>query len=242
MKPRLLYVVPVFAAGAVTMLASLLLLQIVWRPWSSANTSARTDLNLREVIPADYSRTPLAWIGMPTPEASASTMPMAMSHGATSPEAGKALFFAKGCAACHGADARGGAVGPAIAGKDVAAIVKQVRTPRQRMPAFPSSAIPDGDLQQIAAYVNGLAVAASAEGHDLYFSKGCVACHGADARGSSNAPSIAGITADRIVAQVHSPQGRMPVFQKAALTRAELEQIATYLSSLPRVAQAQGGR
>jgi ubiquinol-cytochrome c reductase cytochrome c subunit len=243
MSPRFRYLIPALIALAVTSLALVLTLQIVWRPWSSANTSARTDLNLRPVIPPDYNRTPLAWVGLSP--AAASTSQTATSTAALNgsiPAAGRALYFAKGCAACHGADAQGGAVGPSVTGAEAGAILKQVRTPRGRMPAFPPAALSDHELDQIAVYLSSLPKTAIAAGHALYFAKGCAACHGADARGSAVGPPVAGIEASTVVEQVHAPRAQMPTFSKGALSRHELEQIATYLSSLPRLARSQGGR
>ena len=237
MTQRLRYLVPAVAALAVTGLATLLLLQVVWRPWSGPNTSAQTDLNLRTVIPLDYSRTPLAWVGFSPAPASALPTTAAASTGT-----GRALNFAKGCAACHGPDAQGGAVGPAVTGTDVSSVLKQVRTPRERMPAFPPSALSDRELDQIATYLSRMPKAAVAAGHALYLEKGCSACHGADARGSAVGPPVAGIEASAIVEQVHTPREQMPIFSKGALSRHELEQIATYLSGLARVARSQSGR
>ncbi len=242
MTQRLRYLVPAVAALVVTGLATLLLLQVVWRPWSGADTSARTDLNLRTVIPPDYSRTPLAWVGLSPASASALPTAAAAALSTASPSTGRALYFAKGCAACHGPDAQGGAVGPAVTGTDVISVLKQVRTPRERMPAFPPSALSDRELDQIATYLSRMPKAAVAAGHALYLEKGCSACHGADARGSAVGPPVAGIEASAIVEQVHTPREQMPVFSKDALSRHELEQIATYLSSLARVARSQNRR
>jgi len=242
MSQRLRYLIPAVAALAVTSLAMLLLLQVVWRPWSGANASARTDLNLRAVIPPDYNRTALAWVGLSPATVAASPAAEAATGAPASPTAGRALYFAKGCAACHGADARGGAVGPSVAGTEVAAIVKQVRTPQERMPAFPPAALPDRELDQIAVYLSNMPKATVAAGRALYFDKGCAACHGADARGSSVGPPVAGIEVNAVVEQVHTPRAQMPVFSKGALSRHELEQIAAYLSSLARVARSQSGR
>lgn len=66
---------------------------------------------------------------------------------------GHELFEAKGCATCHGEDAQGSDLGPAIGGHAVDVVIKQVRTPRDRMPAFGPDKISDEELNAIAAYV-----------------------------------------------------------------------------------------
>ena len=66
---------------------------------------------------------------------------------------GEELFESRGCAACHGKDAQGTHLAPAIGGHSVEAVMAQVRTPRGQMPAFSPEKISDEELNFIAAYV-----------------------------------------------------------------------------------------
>jgi hydroxylamine dehydrogenase len=71
---------------------------------------------------------------------------------------GERLFIAKGCLGCHGASGRGG-VGPELArtALDIDAFIGQVRTPRQRMPAFPPGAVSDEELRAIHGFLQTVA-------------------------------------------------------------------------------------
>jgi hydroxylamine dehydrogenase len=73
-------------------------------------------------------------------------------HGQSA--SGERLFIAKGCLGCHGASGRGG-VGPQLAGTalDFQAFLTQLRTPRQRMPAFPAEVVSDADADAIFEYL-----------------------------------------------------------------------------------------
>jgi len=68
---------------------------------------------------------------------------------------GRQAYESKGCGACHGARAEGG-VGPALAGFGEAEILRQVRTPRGSMPAFPLDRLSDEEVKAIAAYIDTL--------------------------------------------------------------------------------------
>ena len=74
---------------------------------------------------------------------------------------GQALFVVKGCAACHGQNAEGSQIAPALPGHSEIMVKRQVRNPRLRMPAFSESQITDEELNTIASYIAGL----SSEGH-----------------------------------------------------------------------------
>jgi hydroxylamine dehydrogenase len=73
-------------------------------------------------------------------------------HGQS--DSGERRFIAKGCLGCHGASGRGG-VGPQLAGTalDFQAFLTQLRTPRQRMPAFPADVVSDADARAIFEYL-----------------------------------------------------------------------------------------
>ena len=63
--------------------------------------------------------------------------------GQTQPTSeGPALFIAKGCAACHGQNAEGSQIAPALPGHPEEMVKRQVRNPRCQMPAFSESQNP----------------------------------------------------------------------------------------------------
>ena len=74
---------------------------------------------------------------------------------------GRDLFIANGCSGCHGQDAEGTSIAPALAGHTEQMVKRQVRTPRFRMPAFSEQQISDRELQTIAHFIAGL----EGEGH-----------------------------------------------------------------------------
>jgi mono/diheme cytochrome c family protein len=71
-------------------------------------------------------------------------------------EAGRELFLANGCFACHGQNAEGTDIGPALAGHSEAAVRRQVRAPLGIMPVYPPDKISDAELDLIAAYITSL--------------------------------------------------------------------------------------
>ncbi|HEY3236462.1 MAG TPA: c-type cytochrome, partial [Polyangiaceae bacterium] len=70
---------------------------------------------------------------------------------------GEQLFIMKGCIGCHGVGAHGGA-GPDLAATPLSLqeFTQQVRSPRRRMPAFPTTSVTDAELQRIHAYLKAL--------------------------------------------------------------------------------------
>ena len=76
-------------------------------------------------------------------------------------EAGQDLYIAKGCSGCHGQDAQGTSIAPALAGHTEQMVKRQVRTPRFRMPAFGEQQVSDDELEAIARFIAGL----EGEGH-----------------------------------------------------------------------------
>src|SRR5271168_3678777 len=104
-------------------------------------------------------------------------------------ETGKKVFATR-CASCHGADGGGGEFGPDIADvrglghgdMQVADIIKNGLADY----GMPSFALPQPDIDAIAAFVNGLRAPAfehppagnAAAGESFFFGKGnCASCH-----------------------------------------------------------------
>lgn len=71
-------------------------------------------------------------------------------------EAGEQLFRTAGCAVCHGQDALGTGAGPALPGHTEDQVLRQVRSPVGRMPAFSASQVSDEELDLIADYIISL--------------------------------------------------------------------------------------
>ena len=88
----------------------------------------------------------------------------------------------------------------------------------------------------LAVVLAALPAAAQASTHmagmTIYQKAGCVACHGADARGGPIAPPLAGHSAEQVKRSVRNPQGIMPRFGDDKLTEKELGALAAYIASL----------
>jgi mono/diheme cytochrome c family protein len=69
---------------------------------------------------------------------------------------GRAAYLAADCAACHGENAEGTAVGPSLAGHTSKQVHQQVRSPLAQMPAYSEEQLADDDLDSIADYIAGL--------------------------------------------------------------------------------------
>lgn len=132
--------------GAGVLTLALSLLTIVAR-------SPYTHSNLNLGFDAGYTRTQQMTVGEPVPVAGN----MLAVPRATDPVAlGKQLFVSNGCAGCHGIDAHGSIIGPAIAG--VTAEKLRVKTnvgPKGMLPYAPG-ALSDQDLAAIAAYLQAM--------------------------------------------------------------------------------------
>ena len=74
---------------------------------------------------------------------------------------GRDLFISKGCGGCHGQDAEGTTIAPALAGHTGQMVRRQVRTPRFKMPAFSATQVSDDELDTIVRYIATL----EGEGH-----------------------------------------------------------------------------
>ena len=90
---------------------------------------------------------------------SATTLPAALPVPTSAIEnlpVGQRLFVTKGCAACHGQDAEGSAIAPALGGHSGNQVRRQVRAPLGLMPVFPPDKISNGELVEIAAFIESL--------------------------------------------------------------------------------------
>jgi ubiquinol-cytochrome c reductase cytochrome c subunit len=166
--------------------------------------------------------------------------------------AGQRLYL-QDCATCHGADLRGGRNAPTLIGVGAAGADFWVGT--GRMPA----AVPwlqvahrglqpylsPSDESAIVAYVAAASPGPpiplvmtggdAARGHVL-FQENCQHCHGVDAAGASIggtnwAPSLANATVTQVAEAIRIGPGQMPQFSEHQIDQADLDDIATYLST-----------
>jgi mono/diheme cytochrome c family protein len=167
--------------------------------------------------------------------------------------AGKAAWDAKPCKSCHGANAEG-KFARSLANYEKTAddIIKQVRTPRNQMPAFKDTQISDQQLKDIFDYLKSLPTVqftfvpyAPKPGEDpgktLFNQKRCVACHG------ENAESIVArlkgqnrvtISEAEVMKQVRTPAQNMPTFRAEFVTDADISTIAKFLKATVEAANA----
>jgi len=174
------------------------------------------------------------------------------------PLTGSALY-ATNCAVCHGAAALGTQVGPAIAGEEPGGIITTVRFGDGPMPAF-GTVLDDEEIESIAAYVSSLprgrdghedgrevtvpappdtgpgsstttTTTVPARSGAEIFAGFCAACHGADARGTGTAPSVAGEKAEKVRTVVVEGDGAMPSFA-TVLDSVEIDRVASWLAGL----------
>ncbi len=81
-------------------------------------------------------------------------------------EEGKVLFTEKGCVACHGPEAQGTEIGPALPGHTAEQVRRQVRDPLSQMPPFTEEQISDAELDNIVAFITSLAPSEAMHMHE----------------------------------------------------------------------------
>jgi ubiquinol-cytochrome c reductase cytochrome c subunit len=179
----------------------------------------------------------------------------ALAHGSpssVSAGAGRQLYT-ENCAACHGADLRGGPNAPTLIGVGAAYVDFMVST--GRMPAaVPWMQVAHRGLQpylspvdeeSLVAYVASVSPGPpiplvvtngdEARGHVL-FQQNCEHCHGVNGTGGSIddrawAPSLSRATVMQVAEAIRVGPGEMPQFSERQIDQADLDDIATYLSS-----------
>jgi mono/diheme cytochrome c family protein len=123
-------------------------------------------------------------------------------------------LYATYCATCHGADARGVDGHPDVrCARSIADAVRTGRTgPSGTMPAI---ALSDAEIALVQTFLDGLCPAGG-DGGSLWAGN-CGGCHGADAGGTVDAPSVR--CATRVADAVTVGRGaRMPAFPALAAT------------------------
>ena len=97
---------------------------------------------------------------IPTPEPT-STPASAPSSTPASEVHGTQLFSEKGCAACHGQNAEGSDIAPALPGHTAEQVRRQVRNPIGTMPRFGPEQITDEELEELVEFITEL----TSDGH-----------------------------------------------------------------------------
>ncbi len=138
------FTVPTLYALAVVFLSVLLLTIGARSPYTHAN--------LLPYYSQQYTRTEQAVVG-PARTFRGARESVRPADGR---ELGKVLFVARGCAGCHGIDARSGVVGPPIVGADVNMLKEKAYRGPGGMPAYSAETLTDRDLAFIASYLQSL--------------------------------------------------------------------------------------
>jgi mono/diheme cytochrome c family protein len=137
----------------VVALASMLIGVIVLR-------SPYTHANLWETVPPGYTRTSLTLVGQEVGDVELTgDHERVQEVSGFAVEQGRAVYLTRSCAICHGLDARGGPVGPSLAGSSLETVKRMVREGRGGMPTYTDAHLGDADLAALAAYLRGLEVA-----------------------------------------------------------------------------------
>jgi PQQ-dependent dehydrogenase (methanol/ethanol family) len=129
--------------------------------------------------------------------------------------AGKRSFEAH-CAACHGADGRGGERGPGIVATSSARRRSSEELSELIRKGVPAGGMPGFDLpveenRALVAFIRSLSAPAienpsagnAATGESFFFGKGnCSACHTVNGRGGIRGPNLTGLGAKRMISEI----------------------------------------
>jgi cytochrome c553 len=183
------------------------------------------------------------------------------SAAQASPLDGKALYGAKGCATCHGADGRKAiAATPHLAGQNAGYMIRQMNEiadgTRNAPAAKPMRPVIDKvnaeERKAIAAWLATQPPAEAAppgdaarreQGAILFDEQGCIGCHGdAGTKPLADYPVLAGQRRDYLIAQIKAVRDEIRSTRRARLMVAnvrplkddQVEQIAEFLSQTKR--------
>jgi mono/diheme cytochrome c family protein len=172
--------------------------------------------------------------------------PAAAQSTASGVANGKTVFASAGCIACHGAQAQGTSLAPAIAPPplELPAMITYIRQPTGKMQPVPESTASDKQLADVFAYLQSLAPkTASADelkgnaenGQKIFAAYGCYECHGRQGAGASTGPRIGppAIALAAVLRYVRAPTGQMPPYTTKVASDQDLADIYAYLKSFP---------
>jgi mono/diheme cytochrome c family protein len=159
---------------------------------------------------------------------------------------GKSVFVAAGCSACHGTQAQGTTLAPAIAPPplELPAMIAYVRQPTGKMPPVPEATASDKQLADVFDFLQSIAPKAAPadelkgdadNGKKLFAAYGCYECHGRQGAGASTGPRIGppAITLAAVLRYVRAPTGQMPPYTAKVVSDQDLADIYSYLKSFP---------
>jgi hypothetical protein len=134
---------PIMGLIVISLLAFTLIVIIIYRsPYTHANLS-----------PDGYDRTGIYYEGQVLPFTGIGLDQAAFANTGDPVQDGRALFFAFGCASCHGSNGQGGPVGKDLIGDSALKIKTKVREGPKAMPAFDPNVVSDADLQKIITFL-----------------------------------------------------------------------------------------
>lgn len=135
---------PILGALMMSGLALTLVVVIIYRsPYTHGNLSAE-----------GYDRTDIIYVGDEQPYDGIGLTDLSAALSGDPVQDGSTLFFAYGCASCHGVKGEGSAVGPEIAGDSALKIGTKVREGPKTMPAYDLSVLSDADLEKLVAFLH----------------------------------------------------------------------------------------
>jgi cytochrome c oxidase cbb3-type subunit 3 len=173
-------------------------------------------------------------------------------------EASAKVSFGDNCAACHGAGGQGNPGYPVLADDDwlyggaIETIEQTVLMGRKGIMTGHGKVLAKDEIDQLANYAVALSEGKEdPDGHKLFMEKGCIACHGIDAKGlqmlgSANLTDAvwrfepggfesARYTIMHGVNDITSPQSReavMPKFGGTKLSNDDIKKLAVYVHKL----------
>ncbi len=106
--------------------------------------------------PARFDRTPIAYLGKEIPYEGFGLNDASLAQTGDPVKDGDALFFAYGCAACHGLNGQGATVGPALVDEigSFGSFAEDVREGPREMPAYNEVTLSDTNLEKIYAFLD----------------------------------------------------------------------------------------
>lgn len=169
--------------------------------------------------------------------------PRVFPQESSAAESGRDRYAGFGCAACHGAQGEGTALGPGLAmgAFSLADFIGYLRQPTGTMPAYPADAISDEALGDMYAYLQPLGPPPRPEGRvevgaELYSDTGCYQCHANEGQGGAQGPRLGPdpITFARFSWYVRQPSGSMPPYTDTVMTDQDLADVHAFLEARPR--------
>lgn len=137
---------PIVGMVVMSGLAFMLIAVIVARsPYTHANLS-----------PAGYDRTEIIYVDEEYPFEGLGLAKPRLARTGDAAQDGRLLFFAYGCASCHGLKAQGGVVGPKVSDASLSEVRRALSQGPKGMPSFDSAGITDEETASIVAWLQSL--------------------------------------------------------------------------------------